>query len=330
MQRRNFIIAATAALAAPLVARWPAAAQQVRKVGWLFPGPVSVARARAARFAEGLHSAGFRTPQDVNLLVRAAEGENARIVPLARELIELNVEVVVAISSQVLHPVIRYMRSVNSTLPVLAMSTETDPVASGLAQSLANPGGHVTGLFLDFPEFSKKWLELLIETMPATTRFAVVWDPLSERIQLNAIEAAAEILNVELSTLQVRSRYELDEIFDAARRRGAAAVLLPSSPIIGSNEKLVADLALKHRLPAVTTFTDFPRVGGFMAYGPNLLDMIRHLGGMTAKVLQGRKPADLPVERPSRFELVVNLKTAKALGLRVPTSILIRADEVIE
>jgi hypothetical protein len=125
---------------------------------------------------------------------------------------------------------------------------------------------------------------------------------LSERIQLNAIEAAAEILNVELSTLQVRSRYELDEIFDAARRRGAAAVLLPSSPIIGSNEKLVADLALKHRLPAVTTFTDFPRVGGFMAYGPNLLDMIRHLGGMTAKVLQGRKPADLPVERPSRSE----------------------------
>jgi putative ABC transport system substrate-binding protein len=186
------------------------------------------------------------------------------------------------------------------------------------------------GLFLDFPNFTAKWLELLKETNPGLSRVAVLWDPATGETQMKAVEQAAGSLNVQLDVLEVRTPSDFDEAFVSASRRGASAVLILSSPLIAPNVQILALLALRHRLPAITLFPDFARAGGLLAYGPNLLDMYRQTGLMGGKVLQGTKPAELPIERPARFELVLNLRTAKALGISVPTSVLLRADEVIE
>jgi putative ABC transport system substrate-binding protein len=212
----------------------------------------------------------------------------------------------------------------------VAFDLETDPIGSGLVKSLARPGGNVTGVFFDFPEFSKKWLELMKETLPRLARIGVLWDPATGFTQVRAIEAVAAVMSIELQTVEVRALTELDGAMVAASRNNVDALVMLSTPLIASSSKLLAAFTLRRRLPAVTLFPDFARSGGLMGYGPNIPDGIRQLARMVAKVLQGTKPADLPTELPTKFELVVNLKTAKALGIEMPTSILLRADEVIE
>jgi putative ABC transport system substrate-binding protein len=170
----------------------------------------------------------------------------------------------------------------------------------------------------------------LKEALPSLSKIAVLWDPNSGPAQLKSVEAAAEAMKLKLQKLEVRNAAEMNQAFDAAKRADVDAVLILSSPFIGANAKLAADLTLRHGLPAVTLFSEFARNGGLMSYGPNILDIYRHVGGIAAKVLQGSKPADLPVELPTNFELIVNLKTAQAMGITIPTSILLRADEVIE
>jgi ABC-type uncharacterized transport system substrate-binding protein len=175
------------------------------------------------------------------------------------------------------------------------------PTASVCRQkgtSAARPGGNITGFFFDFPEFRTKWLQLLQEAIPRLSSVAALWDPATGPYQLKAIEEAAGVLRLNLQILEVRSPADLDPAFLAAAGLNADAVLILSSPIFGANSKVVADLALRHRLPAVTLFPDFARAGGLMAYGPNLLDSYRQLGGMVGKVLHGSKPANLPVELP--------------------------------
>jgi putative ABC transport system substrate-binding protein len=245
---------------------------------------------------------------------------------MATELIESNVDVLVPLSPAALQAV----RSLTSTIPIVAFDYETDPIGSGLVKSLARPGGNVTGVFFDFPEFSKKWLELMKETLPRLARIGVLWDPATGFTQLRAIEAAAAVMSIELETVEVRALAELDGAMVAASRNNVDALVMLSTPLIGGSSKPLADFTLRCRLPAVTLFPDFARSGGLMSYGPNIPDSIRQLARMVAKVLQGTKPADLPIELPTKFELVVNLKTAKALGIEMPTSILLRADEVIE
>jgi putative ABC transport system substrate-binding protein len=196
--------------------------------------------------------------------------------------------------------------------------------------SLARPGGNITGLFFDFPEFRTKLLELLKEVVPSLSKIAVIWDPNSGSAQLKSIEIAAEAIKVSLEKLEVRNAAEMKQAFDTAKRTDVDAAIILSSPFIGANAKLAAELTLSRRLPAVTLFSEFTRNGGLMSYGPNILDVYRHVGGIAAKVLQGSKPADLPVELTTNFELVVNLKTAKALGLTFPLPLLGRADQVIE
>ena len=323
MQRREFItLIGGAAAAWPLAAR----AQQTRipKVGVLYPGLATSAVTRVAAFREGLHNGGI-APDDVEVIVLAAEGDPDRLARLALELVERKVDVLVPISELS----VKAVRTVTG-IPIVAFDLETDPIGSGLVASLAHPGGNVTGLFFDFPEFSKKWLELLKEAVTPLSNVGILRDPGTGLTQLTAVQAAAALFNVRLDIIEVRGVADLDNAFLEASQRKVGAVIMLGSPIFGTNPKRIASLALRYRLPAITVFPEFAREGGLMAYGPNLLDAFRETGGMVAKVLEGAKPADLPVQLPTKFELVINLKTAKALGLTLPPSLLARADEVIE
>jgi putative ABC transport system substrate-binding protein len=185
-------------------------------------------------------------------------------------------------------------------------------------------------VFLAFPDFASKVLQLLKETLPQLSRVAALWDPTTGTMQKTAIQQAADSLGLALDIMEMRAVADFAVAFAAATKAGAGALLMLSSPLFGSSTRAVAELALHENLPGITLFPDFARAGGLLAYGPNLLDMYRQGGVMVGKLLQGRKPADLPIERPTEFQLVVNLKTAKALGVTIPTSILLRADEVIE
>jgi putative ABC transport system substrate-binding protein len=262
----------------------------------------------------------------VEFIPRFAAGDPTRLAPMAIELINQNVDVIAAVSTAAALAV----RAVTATTPIVAFDLETDPVATGMIASLARLGGNITGLFFDFPEFRTKLLELLKEVVPSLSKIAVIWDPNSGPAQLKSIEVAVEAIKLKLEKLEVRNAAEMNQAFDTAKRANVDAAIILSSPFIGANAKLAAELTLRHRLPAVTLFSEFTRNGGLMSYGPNILDIYRHVGGIAAKVLHGSKPADLPVELPTNFELVVNLKTAKALGLDIPPTMLVRADEVIE
>jgi putative tryptophan/tyrosine transport system substrate-binding protein len=326
VRRREFIT-----LLGGAAATWPLAARaqrgsRVPRIGFLYPGVETLGLARTAALREGLRAAGYREPDQVELITRVTGGDPRRVGPMATELIESNVDVLVPLSPAALQAV----RSLTSTIPIVAFDFETDPIGSGLVKSLARPGGNVTGVFFDVPEFSKKWLELMKETLPRLTRIGVLWDPATGFTQLRAIEAVAAVMNIELEIVEVRALADLDGAMVAASRNSADALVMLSTPLIGGSSKLLADFTLQRRLPAITPFPDFARSGGLMGYGPNIPVCIHQLARMVAKVLQGTKPADLPVELPTKFELVVNLKTAKALGIEMPTSILLRADEVIE
>jgi putative tryptophan/tyrosine transport system substrate-binding protein len=326
IRRREFItLLGGAAATWPLVARAQKPGK-IPKIGFLFPGTDTVAPARIAALLEGLGAVGYREPDQIELVSRVTGGDPSRVAPMATELIASNVDVLVAISPAA----VQALRSLTSTIPIVAFDLETDPVGSGLVKSLARPGGNITGLFFDFPDFSKKWLELMREALPQLTKIGVLWDPATGFTQLRAIEAAAEIMNIKLEIVEVRALAELDEAMAAASKESIDALVMLSTPLIGGSYQALANFTLARRLPAVTLFPDFARSGGLMGYGPNLPNGYHQTARMVAKVLQGTKPADLPVELPTKFELVINLKTAKAIGIELPTAILLRADEVIE
>jgi putative ABC transport system substrate-binding protein len=276
----------------------------------VYPGPQAGALPRGQALLEGLRAAGY---SQVEVVLRVADGDPSRIIPLVTEVKGSEVDVFFAIGPAV----VRAARSATQTLPVVAIDLESDPVDAGWAASLGHPGGNITGVFMAYPDFAAKWLGLLKDTVPQLSRVAVLWDPSTGLFQKNTIEAAARAS-------------ELDGAFNSAKRGGADSLVMLSSPLIASNVRKEAELAILHNLPVITLFSDFPRAGGLIAYGPNLLGAFRDAGGMVAKVLQGRKPADLPIQRPSKFELVINLKTAKTLGLKISDNLVTLADEVIE
>ncbi len=326
MRRREFItLLGGAAAAWPLAAR----AQQpgkIPKIGFFFPGTEAVAPTRIRALAEGLQAAGYRAPDQVELITRVTGGDPSRVAPMAAELVERNVDVLVAASPAAVHA----LRSLTSTVPIIAYDLETDPIGSGMVRSLSRPGGNITGVFFDFPEFSKKWLELMKEALPRLAKISVLWDPATGFRQLRAIEEVAGVMKLEVSIVEVRALAELDAAMAAVSRDSPDALVMLSSPIIGGSYQALANFTLQHRLAAVTLFPDFARSGGLMGYGPNINNGFHQAARIVAKVLQGAKPAELPVELPTKFELVINLKTARATGIEFPTSLLLRADEVIE
>jgi putative ABC transport system substrate-binding protein len=264
--------------------------------------------------------------QQVSTVMRVASGDPARVASMVAEVLDRKPSVFIAAGPASLRAAAQATR----TVPIVAYDLETDPVAAGYAQSIARPGGNVTGVFLDMPDFSGKWLELLRESLPQLTRVALLWDSSVGTLQYETLIRIAAGLNLQTDLLEVATRADFAGQFAVARDRGARAIVLLSSPLMYSNVKELAELALRHRLPAITMLVEFARSGGLFAYGPSLLAAARQAGVMAGKVLGGTLPASLPIERPTIFKLIVNQRTAEALGVVIPPSIQARADEVIE
>ena len=325
MRRRSFITLLGGAAVWPLAARAQQPARPA-KIGVLYPGLASNLPSRVTALRDGLQRLGYRESDNFELILRSADGDPTRMIPLAMELVERKVDVILAVSS----PAVTAARSATTTTPIVAFDLESDPIGSGLINNFSRPGGQVTGIFFDFPEFSKKWLELLKEAMPQLSSVAVLWDPATGLMQRNGVEIAGKELNVKLEILEVSGLANLDDAILAASGKGVDAILMLSSPVFGTNPERVAGLTVGVRLPAVMLFPDFARAGGLMAYGVNPINIFRQGATIVAKVLRGSKPGEVPAELPTKFELVINLKTAKRLGIVFPTGILLRADEVIE
>ena len=326
MRRREFIM-----LIGGTAAAWPlsAKAQQTTKVpqvGFLYPGSATSAVPRIAAVTSGLQAGGIRVPDQATIIPSATDGNTARLAPMAADLIARKAVVIVVVGPEAL----RAASAASTTTPIVALDLESDPIDSGFVASYARPGGNITGVFLDFPDFSKKWLEALKEAVPKISSVGILWDPSSGMTQRRAIDAAARTLDLKLVVLEMRGRADVESVFTTASKLGLEALVILSSPFVSANTKLLADQALLHRLPAITLFPHFARDGGLMGYGPNLLSYFRHAGILTAGILQGGSPAETPIDRPAKFEFVLNLKTAALLGVTISPATLLRADEVIE
>ncbi len=255
------------------------------------------------------------------------EGQHERLPALARELLDLDVDVIVAEGT----PPTRAAKQVTTTVPIVMVATG-DPVGSGLVSNLARPGGNLTGSSWFFSEINAKRLELLKEAAPHIARVAVVYNPLNPVSEpaVVAIEAAAKTLKIRIQRLAVRAPADFDAVFPVMTRQRVDAVTVLEDGLTNSQSLRVVDVALKGRLPAVFGLSNLVVAGGFMSYGPSRPELWHKAALLTDKILRGAKPGDLPVEQPTKFELVINLKTAKALGLTIPQSLLGRADEVIQ
>jgi putative ABC transport system substrate-binding protein len=304
--------------------------EKVPRVGYISPGssfePMRLRRFEA--FRQGLRELGYVEGQSIVLEPRWAEGQYARYPALAADLVRLKASVIVVVGGTAT----KATKEVTRTVPIV-MSLVIDPVGSGLIQSLARPGGNVTGTSIMASDLVGKQLELLKEVVPKISRVAVLWNPDNPGgvPQLRQVEAAARALGVRLQALEARSPHELDSVFAAMTRERAGALVILNDALLGVNlSKQIAELAAKSRLPAVHGVPEYAQVGGLMVYGANLLDLERRAATFVDKILKGAKPADLPIEQPSKFELIINLKAARGLGLTIPPSVLLRADQVIE
>ncbi|HEX4840852.1 MAG TPA: ABC transporter substrate-binding protein [bacterium] len=281
-------------------------------------------RQNVADVRAGLQDEGYVDGHDYRIDYYAPTSE-ADIVRLARMAVRDKADVIHAIA----HPAIQAAQKATKTIPIVAHDYETDPIAAGFVATLARPGGNITGMFLDLPEISGKLLELFKTTLPGLRRLGVLWDPLTGKAHLIAVERAAKALGIEINILEARAGHIQQTVRSAADRKMSALLLL-GSPEVSSEFPKTAEATTAARLPTIAIFPAFARLGGLMAYGPDAPDQYRQEGRMIAKILRGTKPADLPIERPTRFYFLINLKTAKALGLTIPPSLLARADQVIE
>jgi putative tryptophan/tyrosine transport system substrate-binding protein len=324
MRRREFITLLGAAVAAwPLAARAQQAVS-ISRIGILWPGASLPAPPRMESFRQGLRELGYVDGQNVVIELRYAQGGLQQLPELAAELVRLKVDVIQA--SGDLAP--RVAQQATTTIPIVAMSD--DILGAGLIASLSRPGGNTTGLTILSPELSVKRLELLKELVPRLSRVTALWDPTTGTSQVAMTEGAARSLNLKLQVLEVRRRDDVPEAIRAARNSQAEAINIFSSPLLASLAPEIISFAAEYRLPAIYQWREHAEAGGLISYGPSLAAMFRQAAGIVVKIIKGTKPADLPVEQPTKFLLVVNAKTAKSLDLTIPPSIMLRADEVIE
>ena len=322
---RSFLLAtlALATLAAPAAA----AAQKVPRIGFLASISANSAPARVEAFRLGLRELGWVEGQSVTIEWRWAEGRDDRLLGLAEELVRLKVDVIVTVGATTTHTA----RRATAAIPIVFASAG-DAVAAGLVASLARPGGNVTGLTVIAPDLSGKRLEMLREVVPRFTRLAVLSNPTNPVSvpELKETQVAARSLGLQIQSLEVAGPGGFASAFSAmTRERAGALIVLSDAMFLGRNAQIVGH-ATKSRLPAIFWTREFPEAGGLMSYGPNTAALWRRAATYADKILKGAKPADLPVQQPTRFELVLNMKTAKALGIKFPQSILIRAEQVIE
>ncbi len=329
MKRRTVGFIATFALGillAPLTANAQLAGK-VPRIGYLSPTSAAGAMDLRDPFREGLRELGYVDGKNIVIEYRWAEGKYDRLSNLAAELVGLKVDLVVAIST----PAAQAAKRATKTIPIVMVGI-ADPIAIGLVASLARPSENITGLTFISPELTGKRLELLKEVVPRVTRVAVLANPAhpGSAPQVREAQVAAKALGVKLQLLKVRDPKDFDSAFSAMTRERAGALIVLSDAMFRAEGRRIADLAAKHRLPAIHYVKEYAEVGGLMAYGASIPDQFRRAATFVDKILKGAKPADLPVEQPTRFELVINLKTAKALGLPIPQSLLVRADQVIQ
>jgi putative ABC transport system substrate-binding protein len=277
-------------------------------------------------FVQGLREAGYNEGRNIEFAHRSAHDQPELFPKLASELADLRVDVIFARGTWALAAA----KNATSTIPIAGIDLEIDPVETGLVASIARPGGNITGMFLDLSELSGKHLQLLKEIVPRTSRVAVLGDPNINAPQLRELARVASSLALETQALEFKSAVNLDGAFDAAKNWGADALLVLSNPLNLAYRTRIGELAVKARLPTIYLYRAHADAGGLISYGPDLPDMFRRCGGYVARILNGTRPADLPIQRPARFEMVVNLKAAKALGITIPETVLVRADEVIE
>ena len=329
MDRRAFVSGIAGALLVAPLAGHAQTAGKIHRIGFLAAASSSDRRIQGffAAFRTGLTKLGYVEGQNIAIESRWAAGRYERLPGLAAELVRLKADVIVTAAV----PAIQAAREATSTIPIV-MAVVVDPVATGLVASLARPGGNITGLSAMTPELVGKQLEMLREVAPKVSRVAVLCNPANagNPPQLRAAELAARGLGMRLQAVEARRPGEIDSAFAAMTREGAGALVVLVDVVFVDQGKRIADLAGAHRLPAVYGLTDQVSAGGLMAYAPSFQDSYRRAAAYVDKILRGAHPGELPVEQPTQFELVINLKTAKALGLTFPPSLLGRADEVIE
>ena len=299
---------------------------KIPRIGLLSPFAPADAALWHEAFRQGLRDLGWVEGKNISIEYRYAEGSNERLPDLAADLVRLGVDLIVASVT----PDALAAKQATRTIPII-MVAPGDPVGSGLVDSLARPGGNVTGLTNISPQMVGKGLELLKDMLPTLSRVAVLWNPQGSTSTLswNELQLPALQLGVQLQSLEVRSANDLDKAFADATQAQAGALAITPDPVFVTHQKRIAALAAQKRLPAIFHLRTFVDVGGLMAYGPDRSDSFRRVALYVDKVLKGATPADLPVERPMKFELVINLKTAQDLGLTIPPAVLFQADEVI-
>ncbi len=303
---------------------------KIFKIGWLGTrsgtGGESDASGGRARTLRMLNERGYIDGKNITFEFRSAENRLDRHSALAEELVGLKVDVLVASSGNA----VRALKNATRTIPIVFL-LPGDPVAAGVVDSLARPGGNITGFTTIGFELIGKRLELIKETVPKLTRVAVLWDPRTTGSQAwKEHELSARELGLQLHSMEIRSANDIEEAFKGATKTRSAALAVSQSPLVNSNLKKIADLALKHRLPAIYTRGDFVDSGGLMSYGADQEEPYRRLAYYIDRILKGAKPAELPVERPMKFEMVINFKTAKTLGLTIPPIVLMRATRVVK
>jgi len=306
-----------------------AEAQQTAKVwriGYLSAGSRLGAEAREEAFRQGLRELGYVEGENITIEYRYAESNRDKLSVLAGELVSLKVDLIVAVTTLAASAA----KKTTGTIPIV-MRLPGDPVEDGLVASLARPGGNVTGVTSIIIQVGGKRLELLKELVPALSRMAILWRPGGQYVlkRLKEMEAESRSLGIQFRPLEVRLPNEIDEAFRTASKEHANGITTMRDPFINSQRERIVHLAIKGRLPSTFDDTEFVEAGGLMSYGANLIDLQRRLATFVDKIFKGTKPADLPVEQPTKFEFVVNLKTAKQIGLTVPPNVLARADRVI-
>jgi putative tryptophan/tyrosine transport system substrate-binding protein len=324
--RRELItlLGGTAAVGWPLATRAQQAGKTYR-IGWLQPGPIPDPWVKG--FRQGLQEFNYVEGKNLIIEYRWGDGSFDRLPAMARELVGLNPDVIISVNTAALLA----LQKLTTTIPIVMLGT-ADPVGLGLVRSLARPGANITGMSVMAPELSQKRLELLKEVVPNLDRVTVLSNPGNPAVilALQETQAAAQALGLTLHSVDVHEPSEIDLALSAIAREPPGALILLIDTMIHSQRVPIVAFAVKHRLPTISPFREFVEAGGLMAYGPQLPDLLRRAVGLIDKILRGERTANLPVQQPTKFELAINLKTANALGIEVPPSLLARADEVIE
>jgi len=299
---------------------------KVARIGFISSGTQQLAAPSIEAFRQGLRGLGWIEGQNFRIEYRWAEGKPRRYPEFAAELVRLQVDVIIASGSAAL----RAVQQATSSVPIVSAVLLTDPIRLGLVASLAHPGGNLTGLASQYEDIVTQRVELLAEVVPTLSRIVLLRDAVTDTAVTRAAAAAADKLGLTVQLLEVSEIGDYESAFRTARDNGAQALLVLPSPIFSAHRRVLIELAAHYRLPAIYEFKDYVQDGGLISYGPSIPAMYRRAASYVDKSLKGAKPGDLPIERPDKFELIINLKTAKALGLTIPPTLLFQADEVMQ